>query len=189
MSDMVKYRAAIWSFLNLTVQYYAQPMDCMKAMGFWLLWSLSLWFQWMEFEAKARKSSKNGKKWQKFYIHYIDIIWGQKQPNSQTLAKMVKNRKDARFRHKIGKMAKNCRKWPKIIKYGQNNYLYESDGFPNPLIIVSVIPIDAIWGKSSTWEIKFICCNFDFKLEFCCITWFRVFFRDAICCILPTPKK
>ena len=96
--------------------------------------------------------------------------------NNPKEAKMAKNRE------KIPDFVIKLTKWPKI-------YLYERDGFPNPLIIVSVIPSDGIWGKSSTWEIKFICCNFDFKLEFCCITWFRVFLSEAICCIFPTPKK
>ena len=63
----------------------------MKAMGFWILWSLCLWYQSMEFEAKNSpkqpKRSQNGKK----------------------------PRKNTRFRHKIDKMAKNLPVWKRWV--------------------------------------------------------------------------
>ena len=66
-------------------------LPLMKAMGFWILWSLCLWYQSMEFEAKNSpkqpKRSQNGKK----------------------------PRKNTRFRHKIDKMAKNLPVWKRWV--------------------------------------------------------------------------
>ena len=149
-----------------------------------------------DFVIKSTKLAKIVENGQKNYMYKSNKLLNPSCPwfqlmrfeakNSQKQPKRCQNGKEPQ---KIPDFIIKSTKLLKIVENGQKIYLYESDGFPNPLIIVSVIPIDGIWGKSSTWEIKFICCNFDFKLEFCCITWFRVFLSDAICCIFPTPKK